>query len=224
MRYLSIKNLAEHQHYKDRNPPWIKLHRKVLASYSFRCLQDASKSHLMLLWVLASGMDNRIPYDLAYINEMIGARETIDIEELVAQGFIELSDDDSKPLARRKQSAMPETETYKEETETEPTTKASPAKRGGWVGRFGDAWTHATKGTYSHGRLGKELKELVARDGEEKVFTAWLAFLDSEKRQFGPGYFAGHYGDFSGETQSPMIGVGGEPTDAELRRAGIYLS
>jgi hypothetical protein len=30
VRYLRVKNWSEFQHYKDRNPPWIKLHRTLL--------------------------------------------------------------------------------------------------------------------------------------------------------------------------------------------------
>lgn len=116
MRYLSIKNFAKHQHYKDRRPPWIKLHVEVLDDYAFACLQDASKAHLMLLWVLASKLDNRIPYDLAFLSRKLGTSSPIDVDELVVQGFIEVSQDDSTPLAPRKPSAMPEAET---EAETE---------------------------------------------------------------------------------------------------------
>lgn len=110
MRYLSIKNFDKHQHYKDRRPPWIKLHAEVLDDYAFSCLQDASKAHLMLLWVLASKLDNRIPYDLAFIARQIGATSPVDVEELVLQGFIAVSQDDSAALAPRKRSAMPEAE------------------------------------------------------------------------------------------------------------------
>lgn len=110
MRYLSIKNFPKYQHYKDRRPPWIKLHVEVLDDYHFLCLQDASKAHLMLLWVLASKLDNRIPYDLVFLSKKLGTTSPIDVEELVLQGFVELSQDDSKPLAGRKQSAIVETE------------------------------------------------------------------------------------------------------------------
>jgi hypothetical protein len=118
MRYLSIKNFAKHQHYKDRRPPWIKLHTEVLDDYSFMCLQDASKAHLMLLWVLASKMENKIPYDLGFINSKLGTTSPVDIEELILQGFISVGQDDSVLLAARKQNAGSETET---ETETETT-------------------------------------------------------------------------------------------------------
>ena len=118
MRYLSIKNFKKHQHYTNRRPPWIKLHAEVLDDYAFACLQDASKAHLMLLWVLASKMDNRIPYDLPFLAKKLGATSPIDVEELVLQGFITVTQDDSTPLAERTQSAMPEAE-REAETETE---------------------------------------------------------------------------------------------------------
>ena len=53
MNYLRVKNWEKFQHYKDRTPPWIKLYRDLLNDYEFSCLQDASKAHLMLIWLLA---------------------------------------------------------------------------------------------------------------------------------------------------------------------------
>lgn len=118
MKYLSIKEWETYQHYSKRHPPWIKLHVKILRNYAYRCLQDASKGHLLSLFALASQYENRIPYDLAFITEMIGAREPVDVEELVLQGFIELSQDDGATLAPRKQVASkplaPKTETETE--------------------------------------------------------------------------------------------------------------
>lgn len=126
--YLRVKNLSKHQHYKDRRPPWIKLHAEVLDDYAFACLQDASKVHLMLIWVLASRMDNRIPNDPAWIARKINATETVDVDALVSAGFIEVCGEDggpaSAPLASRKQTAMPETEA-ETEAETEKDLGAS---------------------------------------------------------------------------------------------------
>jgi hypothetical protein len=118
MRYLSIKNLSKYQHYKDRRPPWIKLHAAIFDDYAFQCLQDASKAHLMLLWLLASQVDNRIPYDLDFICRKLGTTSPVDVEELILQGFIEVSQDDGKTLAERKQMPIVETE-----TETDKETK-----------------------------------------------------------------------------------------------------
>lgn len=111
MQYLRVKNWEDFQHYKDRNPPWIKLHRGLLHDYDFICLQDASKMQLMLIWLLASQMDNRIPADEDFIKKQIGISGKLNLKELIDKGFLI---DDSNMLADCKQSAMPETETETE--------------------------------------------------------------------------------------------------------------
>ena len=112
-KYLVVNNFERFQHYKDRNPPWIKFYVSVLDNYEYGCLQDASKSHLMGIWLLASKMGNRIPADPDWIAKRIQATDTVDLQALVDQGFIML---DSNTLASGKQCDIPETET---ETETE---------------------------------------------------------------------------------------------------------
>jgi hypothetical protein len=51
---LRIKNWHEFQHYKDRCPPWIKLHRKLLDDRDFFILSGECAKTLILLWLLAS--------------------------------------------------------------------------------------------------------------------------------------------------------------------------
>lgn len=120
MRYLSVRNLNKYQHYKNRRPPWIKLHVSIFDDYAFQCLQDASKLHLMLFWLLASQVDNHIPYDLVFIQRKLGTTSPVDVEELILQGFIEVSQDDGKMLATRKQHDVVETETETESTPKPP--------------------------------------------------------------------------------------------------------
>ena len=122
--YLRIKGWENFQHYKDRSPPWIKLHRDLLRDYEFSCLQDASKLHLMLIWLLASQLDNRIPNDAAWIQKQIGTDDVPNLKALIDMGFLI---DDSNTLADCKQSAIVETETeaYKQETEKENTLSDS---------------------------------------------------------------------------------------------------
>lgn len=107
MKYLRVKNWESFQHYKDRSPPWIKLHRDLLNDYDFGCLQDASKLHLMLIWLLASQMDNKIPADEKFIKSRTGIEGDINLNELIEKGFLV---DDSNALASCKQVAIPETE------------------------------------------------------------------------------------------------------------------
>lgn len=106
MSFLQIKNWEKFQHYKDRSPPWIKLHRELLDDYEFSCLQDASKAHLMLLWLLASQLDNKIPADQKWLKNKLGLTHNIDLKELIDKGFLVRLHDASKPIA----DCPPETE------------------------------------------------------------------------------------------------------------------
>lgn len=136
MRYLSIKNLRKYQHYKNRRPPWIKLHREVLSDYAFGCLQDASKAHLMLLWLLATEYDNRIPCDPEWLGRKLEAQSPINLDELVSAGFVEVYEADgtlvngaSDVLASRKQNRTTEERGERREKETELPPKPARASR-----------------------------------------------------------------------------------------------
>ena len=88
MRYLLVKNWRDHQHYKKRSPPWIKLHRAITEDYAFAALKDKTKAHLILIWILAAGSEGKIPHDAAFIAKRINAAEAVNIEEMVAAGFL----------------------------------------------------------------------------------------------------------------------------------------
>ena len=104
--YLSIPNWEELQHYKNRLPPWIKLHNKLLENYDFECLPDASKAHLVCIWLLASRTNNKINPDPKWIKRRIGANSNVDVKILIDKNFLVLNQDvkdmgqlASKPLA-----------------------------------------------------------------------------------------------------------------------------
>jgi hypothetical protein len=63
MKYLRVKKWDEHQHYTDRDPPWIKVYNRLLDDYDFLSLAESAQSHLVKLWLLASRTDNKIPYE-----------------------------------------------------------------------------------------------------------------------------------------------------------------
>lgn len=88
MRYLRVKNWTEFQHYKDRNPPWIKLHRALLDDYEFSRLQDASKAHLLLIWLFASQHEGGVPDDPKFLQKKLGLDKEPDLESLVSRGFL----------------------------------------------------------------------------------------------------------------------------------------
>jgi hypothetical protein len=51
---LKVKNWNKFQHYKDRNPPWIKLHKEQLDNPDYMSLSFACMGLAQLLWLLAS--------------------------------------------------------------------------------------------------------------------------------------------------------------------------
>jgi len=87
---FSVNSWEKFQHYKDRNPPWIKLHNHLLDDYNFECLPDATKCHLLCIWMLASRTNNKMVFDNSWVKRKIGANSTVDLELLLSAGFIEL--------------------------------------------------------------------------------------------------------------------------------------
>jgi len=88
MEFISIKNWHVYQHYKDRNPPWIKFHVSLLSDYGFCSLPDYLKLQLCLLFLLASKLDNKIPNDPGYIQNQLHVENDVRIDLLMEKGFI----------------------------------------------------------------------------------------------------------------------------------------
>lgn len=124
--YLSVPNWDEMQHYKDRTPPWIKLQNELLENYEFECLPDASKAHLLCIWLLASRTNNKMNPDPRWIGRKIGANSEVDINILIKSGFLQLNQelpsvehDASKMLQTVEQDAIPEREGEREKSRVE---------------------------------------------------------------------------------------------------------
>lgn len=117
---FSVKNWDEFQHYKDRNPPWIKLHNHLLDDYEFEMLGDAAKGHLLCIWMLASRTKNEMPLDDKWITKKIGASNKVNLQALVNAGFLVVEHDASTLLHTESQLAtvsVPSEEKRREETE-----------------------------------------------------------------------------------------------------------
>lgn len=117
MGYLKVKNWTEFQHYKDRNPPWIKLHRTLLDDYEFARLQDASKAHLMLIWLFASQKDGLVPDDPAFLKKKLGLEKEPNLKLLISHGLLIQEQNASNTLSGCQQSA-PREEAYKASEKT----------------------------------------------------------------------------------------------------------
>lgn len=111
---LTPKNWASFQHYSDRKPAWIKLHRGLLDDFAFSRLPVASRALAPLLWLIASeyerGEITASQEELAYrlrmpVKDLAGA-----LSPLVDAGFFLASE----ALAECEQSACLEKEREEE--------------------------------------------------------------------------------------------------------------
>lgn len=113
------KNWAAFQHYKDRSPSWIKLHKSLLDDFEYHCLPLASRALAPMLWLLASEGDNgEIECDWKKLAFRLRAREK-EIEDavkpLIQAGFFIADQDASELLADCYQDACPEKRREEEE-------------------------------------------------------------------------------------------------------------
>lgn len=111
---IGPKNWASFQHYRNRNPPWIKLHKQLLDNYEYQCLPIASKALAPMLWLIASedaaGIIDAEAAKLAFRLRLTATELAEALKPLLDSGFFEVVQAASKPLARRLHDAMPERE------------------------------------------------------------------------------------------------------------------
>lgn len=88
-KFLQIRDYRKTQHYRERRPPWVKLHGELLEDYEFQQLPDATKFHAIALTWLASRTENKIPNDPQWVASKIGAHEPVNLEALVRFKFLE---------------------------------------------------------------------------------------------------------------------------------------
>lgn len=119
MERIKIENWDEFQHYKKRNPPWIKLHGALLQNYEYRSLKDGEKLLLLSLWMLRSRISHDIPKDPHYIAEVTGITGKANIQALVNAGFVSCYQDASIMLATCKRTPKKQCAPVETETETE---------------------------------------------------------------------------------------------------------
>jgi hypothetical protein len=125
---LAVKNWAEFQHYKNRNPPWIKLHKTLLDDPDYAALPPEAAKYLPLVWLVASdSSDGRLPAinKLAFRLRITPDKCAVIIKTLSAWIY----DDASKVLAEGKQDATPETEKEAEGEERKEGETETAAKR-----------------------------------------------------------------------------------------------
>lgn len=111
---LQVKNWQRFQHYRDRNPPWIKLHFALLSSSDWVTLDDASRVLAIACMLVASRNEGQIDDSaagLAYLQRVAYLNKKPNLTPLIDCGFLgPASTNASKTLA----VARPETEVLTE--------------------------------------------------------------------------------------------------------------
>lgn len=108
MDFLAVKNFSRFQHYRDRNPPWIKLYGDVLVDAAFLQMPEAAQAQLMKLWVLASQFGHPLPNNPKLLAGKIGTTGKFHLASMVAAGFlIPCRDVASAAIAESQQNDIP---------------------------------------------------------------------------------------------------------------------
>lgn len=134
--FLIIKDWEEYQHYKNRNPPWIKLHANMLNNRKFTSLAQASRGLLMQLWILGSEHEGKVPFDLEEIRFRL-RDDSISMDDLILlinKGFFKNGKQLIADASTMQADDVPETETEERREETEnqdlDTNPGLPSKNG----------------------------------------------------------------------------------------------
>jgi hypothetical protein len=98
MDWLEVVHWSEYQHNKKRDPPWIKLHRKIIINRKFGKLTDEQKWHLIGIWVLAAGHNGRVEADADWIASRIAAGTRVQLHPLIQAGFLKVLSPNGEPL------------------------------------------------------------------------------------------------------------------------------
>lgn len=183
MRYASVKNWDQFQHYKDRSPPWLKLHRGLLDDFEFQCLPIASRALAPMLWLLASeyagGKFRCDPEFLAFRLRWPLADVEQGLTPLIEKGFLIL---DSEVLAERLQDATPERETEREKSSCASASADAPASDRVPFQQIVDTYNATMTGLAKVRELTTKRKTLIR--------SAWAASPQRRSVPFWEAYFA----------------------------------
>lgn len=130
MIYFRVRNFEEFQHYKHRNPPWIRLYERILRDRKFYLLDEHSKYVIIGLFLLASQHENRVEFDEQWISDQLHLKTLPNWKTILESEFIQPIDcDASAMLAACKRDASQSITDNSDSTETEILSFSKSTKR-----------------------------------------------------------------------------------------------
>jgi len=95
---FKVRNFDRYQHYKRKNPPWVKVYFRIWQDRHFCRFTDQSKLLALAVVSLASQYDNELPLDPEWIQAVCHLTSPPNFAQLIESGFI-LGVSDSDKLA-----------------------------------------------------------------------------------------------------------------------------
>lgn len=193
MIYYRIPNWADYQQYKDRDPSWIKLHKRILNNRAYMELPLEAKGLLPMMWILASESSQPREGIIEIDDDDIAFRLRVkkdvllkNIAILVSACFITDVRSRTELYTEKRRE---ETETYRKETEDnmsdfEELWKMYP-RRDGSKKRAKELYKKALKEGATHGQITdgiRRYEEKLRAEGTEQRFIAHCTTWLNEKR------------------------------------------
>lgn len=178
MKY-EITNWRDHQHYKDRNPPWIKLHFSLLSSEDWVSFNDQSRVLMVACMLIGSrteGIIDGSPKGLEYLRRVAYLNTKPNLNQLIQTNFLTLLADASALQA----DARPETETEERQIrgETETETELCTIPTASQFDRFWKAYPKKiSKGdaekAWETGKCDRHIEAILQSLEKHKVWHDW---------------------------------------------------
>lgn len=193
--HFKVRNWEQFQHYKDRNPPWIKLHFALLASEDWVTLDDASKLLAVVCMLIASRNNGLVPNNPAYLKRVAYLDRLPKLNPLIECGFLEnpqagasaaQADDSARQADARPET---ETETDKKDILSETSSDQSPKKaktgkpKSQYTASFESFWTaYPRTPNMSKAEAFTEWKKLAVSEQSTCVaaIAPYVAFLKTK--------------------------------------------
>ncbi len=192
MRYLSVKSWDRYQHYKDRDPPWIKLYRDTFTTEAWVLGTDLSRLLQLASTMLAARYSNKIPLNFTLLKRVatLDCKEAdflAAVDHLLQHDFLEIQIDEdsvkqsaSKPLATCT-SEERRGEAEGEQSRAEQNTVAQGATPGDSVTRIFSHWQNAWNKPRARldAKRKRVIREALAAYSEADVCQAISGYLNS---------------------------------------------
>lgn len=183
--FYKIPKWRDFQHYKDRSPPWIKLHFDLLTSETWLALDDASRVLAVACMLIASRNEGRIPAKPTYMQRVAYLSGPANFSPLLECGFLVVDDENAseseESASKKEESASNALSGCKQlladaspETEQIQSKPPNPQKA---VARFEQFWSAYPK------KVGRGAAEKAfAKAHINGEFDSVLQALETQKR------------------------------------------